>query len=118
MPIICVLIVLRLIDLNDKGREAMLEDIVVKRLQTIEQFQEMQLLEQEIWNRHAIPVTQLVAVNSNGGIILGAYQDTELVGINYAFPAFKNGQVYLYSLILGVKRKYREQGIGELLKIE
>lgn len=103
--------------MNDKGREVMLEEIVVKKLQTLEQLQDMQLLEHEIWNRHAIPVTQLIAVNSNGGIILGAYKDSELVGINYAFPAFQNGEVYLYSLILGVKRNYREQGIGELLKI-
>lgn len=95
----------------------MLEEIVVKKLQTIEQLQEMQLLEHEIWNRHAMPVTQLIAVINNGGIVLGAYYKSELVGINYAFPAFRDGQVYLYSLILGVKRKYRELGIGELLKI-
>ena len=95
----------------------MLEEIVVKKLQTIEQFQEMQQLEQDIWNRASISVTQLIAVSNNGGIVLGAYKDTELVGINYAFPAFQNGETYLYSLILGVKRKYREKGIGELLKI-
>ena len=51
----------------------MLEEVVVKKLQTIEQLQEMQLLEHEIWNRHAIPVTQLIAVINNGGIVLGAY---------------------------------------------
>jgi predicted GNAT superfamily acetyltransferase len=95
-----------------------LEEIVVKKLQTIEQFQEMQQLEQEIWNRASISITQLIAVSSNGGIVLGAYKEAELVGINYAFPAFQNGETYLYSLILGVKRKYREQGIGELLKIQ
>ena len=94
----------------------MLREIVVKKLQTIEQFQEMHKLDQEIWNRAPISVTQLIAVSNNGGIVLGAYKDTELVGINYAFPAFQNGETYLYSLILGVKRKYREQGIGELLK--
>ena len=95
----------------------MLEEIVVKKLHTIEQFKEMQQLEEEIWNRASISVTQLIAVSNNGGIVLGAYKDTELVGINYAFPAFQNGVTYLYSLILGVKREYREQGIGELLKI-
>ena len=94
----------------------MLREIVVKKLQTIEQFQEMQKLDQEIWNRAPISVTQLIAVCNNGGVVLGAYKDTELVGINYAFPAFQNGETYLYSLILGVKRKYRELGIGELLK--
>ena len=95
----------------------MLEEVVVKKLQTIEQLQEMQLLEHEIWNRHASPVTQLITVINNGGIVLGAYYKSELVGINYAFPAYKEGKAYLYSLLLGVKRKYREQGIGELLKI-
>ena len=96
----------------------MLEAIVIKRLHTVEQFQEMQQLEQEIWNRASISITQLVAVSNNGGIILGAYLEQEVMGINYAFPAFQNGETYLYSLILGVKRNYREQGIGELLKIQ
>ncbi len=113
---ISTLLLVRPLISRREGREAMLEQIVVKRIQTIEQLQDMQLLEQEIWNRNAIPDTQLIAANNNGGIILGAYKDSELVGINYAFPGFSNGQAYLYSLILGVKRKFREIGIGELLK--
>ena len=96
----------------------MLDQIVVRKLHTLEDLQEMQQLERDIWNRNPIPSTQLIAVMNNGGIILGAYYESELVGINYAFPAFKDGESYLYSLILGVKRKYREIGIGELLKIQ
>lgn len=94
----------------------MLEEIVVKKMHTIEEFQEMQLLEQEIWNRASVSITQLIAVSNNGGIVLGAYYNDELIGINYAFPGFRNGETYLYSLLLGVKRSFREQGIGELLK--
>lgn len=96
----------------------MLEEIHVKRLHTVEELHQFQQLEQEIWNRSAISTPQLVAAINNGGIILGAYEGEELVGINYAFPGFHSGSVYLYSLLLGVKRKYREDGIGELLKIE
>jgi predicted GNAT superfamily acetyltransferase len=96
----------------------MLEEIRIKRLHTVEEFQQFQQLEQEIWNRSAISMPQLVAASNNGGIILGAYEGEELVGINYAFPGFHAGSTYLYSLLLGVKRKYREDGIGELLKIE
>lgn len=95
----------------------MLEQIEVKKLDSIEQFQEMQKLETEIWDREPISITQLVAVSNNGGIILGAYLNDELVGINYAFPAYQKGEVYLYSLLFGVKRNYREKGIGELLML-
>ena len=70
-----------------------------------------------IWAVGSIPVHQTIATMRNGGIVLGAYLNDELIGFNYSCPGYMDEQVYLYSHMLGVKRTYREQGVGELMKI-
>ncbi|MEK4626891.1 MAG: GNAT family N-acetyltransferase [Solibacillus sp.] len=95
----------------------MLESVTVKELTTIEQIEEARKLEHDIWAVGSIPVHQTIATIRNGGIVLGAYLNDELVGFNYSCPGYMNEEVYLYSHMLGVKRHYREQGIGELMKI-
>lgn len=95
----------------------MLESVTIKELTTIEQVEEARKLEHDIWAVGSIPVHQTIATIRNGGIVLGAYLNDELIGFNYSCPGFVDEQVYLYSHMLGVKRSYREQGVGELLKI-
>jgi predicted GNAT superfamily acetyltransferase len=95
----------------------MLESVTVKQLTTIEQVEEARKLEHDIWAVGSIPVHQTIATMRNGGIVLGAYLNDELIGFNYSCPGYMDEQVYLYSHMLGVKRAYREQGVGELMKI-
>ncbi|KYG89680.1 hypothetical protein A0U40_10285 [[Bacillus] sp. KCTC 13219] len=95
----------------------MLKSLTIKELTTIEQIEEVRKLEYEIWAVSSITVHQTIATIRNGGIVLGAYLGEELVGFNYSCPGYMDKQVYLYSHMLGVKRNYREQGVGELLKI-
>ncbi len=95
----------------------MLESVTVKELTTIEQIEEARELEHEIWAVGSIPIHQTIGTIRNGGIVLGAYLNDELIGFNYSCPGFKEEKVYLYSHMLGVKRNYREQGVGELMKI-
>ena len=66
----------------------------------------------------AIPFHQLHTVNHNGGHIIGAFVDEELVGFSYGFPGFSNGRVYLCSHMLAIHPRYRDQEIGERLKRE
>lgn len=94
----------------------MLESVTVKELTTIEQIEEARNLEHDIWAMGSIPVHQTVATIRNGGIVLGAYLNDELIGFNYSCPGYMNGEVYLYSHMLGIKRNFREQGVGELIK--
>ena len=95
----------------------MLESVTIKELTTIEQIEEARTLEHDIWAVGSIPIHQTIATIRNGGIVLGAYLNDELIGFNYSCPGFMDEQVYLYSHMLGVKRNYREKGVGELLKI-
>lgn len=95
----------------------MLESVTIKELTTIEQIEEARKLEHDIWAVGSIPVHQTMAAIRNGGIVLGAYLQDELIGFNYSCPGYMDKSVYLYSHMIGIKRNYREKGVGELLKI-
>lgn len=94
----------------------MLEQVCIKKLTTSSELGEVQRLSAAIWGSQAIPSHQLLATVHNGGLILGAYLEGRLIGFNYCFVGFNEGQIYLHSHMIGVEKSYREQGIGELLK--
>lgn len=94
----------------------MLEQVYIKKLATSSELEEVQRLNAEIWGSQAIPSHQLLTTVQNGGLILGAYLEDRLIGFNYCFIGFDEGQIYLFSHMIGVEKLYREQGIGELLK--
>lgn len=95
----------------------MLESVVVKELTTLEQIEQARELEYMIWATERIPAHQTIAFTRNGGFVLGAYLGSELIGFSYSCPGYMDNEVYLYSHLLGIKREYREQGVGELIKI-
>ena len=94
----------------------MLESVVVKQLQTIEEIEEVRQLEREIWASECVPMHEIVSSINNGGLVLGAYLKNELIGFNYGDAGFEDGEPYLYSRLLGIKRELRELGVGELIK--
>lgn len=94
----------------------MLESVVVKELQTIEEIEEVRQLEREIWASECMPKHQIVSSIHNGGLMLGAYLRNELIGFTYGNAEFEDGEPYLYSHMLGIKREFRELGVGELIK--
>jgi predicted GNAT superfamily acetyltransferase len=100
-----------------RGHLNMLESVILKELTTIEQIAEARILEQAIWDVDSIPIHRTISSIRNGGIVIGAYYNDQLIGFNYSAPGFVDGEIYLYSHMLGVKREYRERGVGELIKI-
>ncbi|MEO4054966.1 GNAT family N-acetyltransferase [Solibacillus sp. CAU 1738] len=95
----------------------MLELVVVKEMETLDELEQVRQLEQAIWSTSCTPIHQLVAFINNGGFVLGAYLNDELIGFNYSYAGFVSGEHYLYSHLFGVKREFRELGVGELLKL-
>ena len=96
----------------------MLELVSVRELKTIDEFNEARLLEKQIWDADSAQLHYLVAARDHGAIILGAFYEQAMIGFVYSYPAYQNGEVYLYSHQLGIKREYRERGVGELLKLK
>lgn len=74
-----------------------------------------------IWDtddRDAIPSHIIVALLHAGGILLGAFDEEQIVGFALAFPALRNGQVILWSHVTGVLPAYQGRGIGKQLKLK
>ena len=96
----------------------MLELVSVRKLETIHEFKEARKLEKEIWDADSAQLHYLVAARDHGALIVGAFYEQALIGFVYSYPAYVNGEVYLYSHQLGIKREFRERGVGELLKLK
>ncbi|MDQ0338833.1 putative GNAT superfamily acetyltransferase [Caldalkalibacillus uzonensis] len=94
----------------------MAEPIIIKPLTTIEELEQVQELERDVWQMDPVPVHQTLTAVKNGGLVLGAFDGDKLVGFNYGFAGFKDDEVYLCSHMMGIAHAYRRQGIGELLK--
>lgn len=90
--------------------------IEIKQLQTIEDMKLVQQLESAVWNVNPIPTHQTLTAVKNGGIILGAFFEGQILAFSYGFPGFQNGKAYLCSHMLGVHPDYRISGIGYKLK--
>ncbi|MED3563083.1 GNAT family N-acetyltransferase [Bacillus xiapuensis] len=90
--------------------------VEVKLLTTIEELEQVQQLEKSVWKDQVIPIHQTLTAVKNGGIVVGAYHQNQLVGFSYGFPGFINGKPYLCSHMLGIEKNFRGQGIGEFLK--
>ncbi len=58
----------------------------------------------------------LTGLRSNGGLVLLAYEGDDIIGISFAFIGYKKNQIYLYSHMTGVKKKYKYTGLGLELK--
>lgn len=95
----------------------MKEAIEIRTLNSIRDLNEVRKLESKIWGESdSIPVHQTVTAVKNGGLVLGAYLNEELIGFQYSFPGFNGKTAYLCSHILGIDQQYRNKGIGEQLK--
>lgn len=92
--------------------------VEIRVLHTTSELQLAQKLEKAIWGMEPIPIHQTITVIRNGGLMLGAFIEEELIGFSYSFAGFSNGESYLCSHLLGVHPRYQHQGVGKKLKEE
>ncbi len=93
-------------------------NIEIRILESSTDMKLVQLLEKEVWGANPIPIHQTVTAVKNGGLMLGAFCDEELVGFSYSFAGFKQEQSYLCSHMLGIHPNFQVKGIGAMLKEE
>lgn len=90
----------------------------IRVIESLDELQQVYVLESSIWSADdTVPVSHSVASVKNGGLVLGAFDGSRLVGFQYSFPGFDGKDVYLYSHNLGIHPDYRRLGIGEQLKL-
>lgn len=90
--------------------------IIIKRLTTIEELEAMQAVEKAVWDMPTTPLHQTYTALNNGGILLGAYDGTKMIGFLYSFPGFDGKAIYVCSHMLGIIPAYRKSGLGVQMK--
>ncbi|HEK9099942.1 GNAT family N-acetyltransferase [Bacillus pfraonensis] len=76
----------------------------------------VQNLEKDVWDMEPIPLHQTITASQNGGLLLGAFLNGEMIGFSYSFPGFFEGQSYLCSHMLGIHPSHQGKGVGAGLK--
>ena len=94
--------------------------MLIRDIKTLSEMFEVEELQKEIWgvdDREILPALAMIPVTKIGGLLLGAFDNEQMVGFVFAFPGFESGRRILHSDMLAVKREYRSQGIGHQLKL-
>ena len=76
-------------------------------------------LQREVWgipDLDVVPLTQMVAVQAAGGVLLGAFDSEVLIGFAYGFVGCEHGRITHHSHMLAVKPDYRNYDLGRRLK--
>jgi predicted GNAT superfamily acetyltransferase len=100
--------------------------IEIRALHTRDEFVQAVALQQLIWGFDEVelmPVRLFVTATKIGGQAFGAFDDSikdhPMIGFCLAIPGIKaGGKSYLHSHMLGVKKEYRNSGVGRMLKLE
>jgi len=100
-------------------------NISIRSIETREEYRAIEELQRSVWQmpdwRDVVPTDLLVAVHKNGGIILGAFDESrQLVGFVFSFVGVEDDQgqrrIKHCSHMLAVLPTYQAQGIGARLK--
>ncbi|MEH7748213.1 GNAT family N-acetyltransferase [Neobacillus drentensis] len=96
----------------------LLEPITIRMLHSAEELTAVRDLESLIWaDEDPVPVNHSIAVVKNGGLVIGAFSGTRLIGFQYSFPGFDGTTTYLCSHSMGIHPDFQKMGIGEKLKL-
>ncbi len=95
--------------------------ITIRPLQTLEELHACERLQKEIWGFEDISVVPhhlLLTTIKNGGVLLGAFEENNLIGFVYGFPGVEHNRLKHCSLMCAVLPERRFQGVGYELKLK
>jgi predicted GNAT superfamily acetyltransferase len=98
----------------------MSQEIVVRKCQSLEEFQHCVDLQCQVWGEADLevePATMFVVASHTGGETLGAFEGKKLVGYTLAVVGLRDGTPYLHSHMTAVHTDYRGRGVGRMLKL-
>ena len=94
--------------------------ITCRTLSTRDECAEVAALERRIWGPdydEAVTLALLLVTTARGAILIGAFDDDQMIGFVYSLNGVKNGTPVQWSYKLGVAREYRNEGLGRRLKL-
>jgi predicted GNAT superfamily acetyltransferase len=95
-------------------------DVKIRPINTLTDLRKCHEIQRATWgftDLMVFPYTQLISVAHNGGVLLGAYVEGELVGFVYGYLGMSGSKLYHFSQRMGVLPQYQSQGIGVKLKL-
>ncbi|MEM2143775.1 MAG: GNAT family N-acetyltransferase [Candidatus Jordarchaeaceae archaeon] len=92
----------------------------VRKIEKLEHFEKCSELEKLVWGtEESTPTPLLIALQHNGGLLLGAFDDNEnLVGFCLGFTSRKDNQLYFYAHQVGVHPEFQNLGVGYQLMMK
>ena len=94
--------------------------IVIREVDGDAELRAVEELQKEVWgipDLDVVPLSQLVAAQAAGGVLLGAFERETLIGFVYGFVSHEHGTVAHHSHMLAVKPAYRNLNLGYKLKL-
>jgi predicted GNAT superfamily acetyltransferase len=104
----------------DSMPDAKSKPVVIRDLESLDDFRKAEGLEREVWGLSDIdvtPPTLSVALKAAGNIWIGAFQGTELVGFAMGFLGTEHGTLIVHSHMLAVRESHRNSDLGYKLKL-
>ncbi len=94
--------------------------IEVRPIKTLADLRRCHEIQRAVWGYSDLmvfPYTILISIQHNGGVLLGAYVNDELVGFVVGYLGMAGAKLYLFSQRMGVLPEYQGLGMGYRLKV-
>src|SRR5204862_7919335 len=94
--------------------------IVIRDLESLEDLQQAEAVEREVWalaDRDVLQRTMGVATKAAGSIWIGAFDGHEMAGLAFGFLGMEQGHQMLHSDMLAVRELYRHIDSGPAIKL-
>jgi len=93
--------------------------ILIRDIDSTAEMHAVEELQREVWgvpDLEVVPLSQLVAAQTSGGVLVGAFDRGEMVGFVYGFVGLERGEMVHHSHMLAVRSGYRSHDLGFRLK--
>ncbi|MBI5360506.1 MAG: GNAT family N-acetyltransferase [Planctomycetes bacterium] len=94
--------------------------LTIRKVKAIKEFHSCEAIQKAVWqfeDREIIPVNELITIQHNGGLVLGAFDKDKMIGFCFGFPGIRDGKLVHSSRMLAVLPEYRNTGIGLRMKL-
>lgn len=98
-----------------------MSEVLIKHPEKPEEYRAIMDVMKDAWGMEdyteAVPAHFMISIADNGGLVLAAYLNEEIIGFALGIAARDDGKIYHYSHMVGVKRRYQDKGVGFKLKL-
>lgn len=95
------------------------DSILIRKCHELDEMRRCVALQKEVWNFtdiELVPLRLFVVAEKVGGQVIGAFDGGEMVGFGLAVPGYRGGHSYLHSHMVGVRKDFRDAGLGRRIK--